>query len=41
MSKSVHITLSQPEELKLWLYSSVEKGSISKFVAESLPGRKI
>lgn len=34
--KSVHVTLSLPEDLKILLYSSVEKGSISKFVANSL-----
>jgi len=36
MSKSVHVTLSLPEDLKALLYSSVAKGSISKFVSDSL-----
>lgn len=36
MDKSVHITLSISEDLKNLLYSSVEKGSISKFVADCL-----
>jgi hypothetical protein len=36
MRKSVHVTLSLPEDLKYLLYSTVEKGSISKFVADSL-----
>lgn len=34
--KSVHITLSIPEDLKALLYSTIERGSISKFVNESL-----
>lgn len=36
MSKSVHVTLSISKDLKDRLYSSIEKGSISKFVSESL-----
>ncbi len=34
--RSVHVTLSIPEDLKALLYATVEKGMISKFVAASL-----
>ena len=36
MTKSVHVTISLPKEVKDWLYNSVEKGSISQFVSECI-----